>query len=409
MLGSILVPWIASMSSTDFPSRHHNPQSAQSTSEVGERRLNLTRWIDLGSLDANWRGGGEGLDRVIRAVWLISSIATGAFLLAGCLRIQSLRRRWRSGVFESIPLWVAPDMGPAVVGIVRPRIVVPESLFRYPLEVQRLVVAHEYAHARSFDSSLSALAFAVLVLMPWNPALWWQARRLRLAIEVDCDRRVLRAGCDLHQYVKTLVEFGIQRNNPMGAVVAMSEAASSLERRIAVMSSPKLASLTGVTVAFVTLAIGSASAATQFEPPKAALLAIATTTSPAKFGLEQFVGSYEFATVTILEIHRAGDKLSILFPGASPDALERAGTDVFRYTGIEASITFNRNSDGQVNGLTFHQNGADTLAPRISGDRLREINSRLAQHIRNHAPYPGSEAALRRLVEGILAGNPKYA
>lgn len=36
--------------------------------------------------------------------------------------------------------------------------------------------------------------------MPWNPALWWIVRRLRLAIETDCDRRVLHAGTDVHAY-----------------------------------------------------------------------------------------------------------------------------------------------------------------------------------------------------------------
>jgi hypothetical protein len=28
--------------------------------------------------------------------------------------------------------------------------------------------------------------------MAWNPLLWWQWNRLRLAIELDCDLRVLR-------------------------------------------------------------------------------------------------------------------------------------------------------------------------------------------------------------------------
>jgi len=158
MLGSILVPFIASIVSTEYPSSHRNQQSAQPTSEVDWRQFRRAPWIDPESLTSNWKGG-EEFDRVIRAGWLIGSMATGSFLFLGCLRIQSLRRRWRSRVFERIPLWVAPDMGPAVVGIARPRIVVPESLFRYPLDVQRLVVAHEYAHARSFDSSLSALAF----------------------------------------------------------------------------------------------------------------------------------------------------------------------------------------------------------------------------------------------------------
>ena len=32
-----------------------------------------------------------------------------------------------------------------------------------------------------------------LILAPWNVALWWQLRRLRLAVEMDCDRRVVAA------------------------------------------------------------------------------------------------------------------------------------------------------------------------------------------------------------------------
>ncbi|UUZ52386.1 hypothetical protein LP419_22985 [Massilia sp. H-1] len=43
------------------------------------------------------------------------------------------------------------------------------------------------------DPQLLGLALLVLVAMPWNLPMWWQLRRLRHAIEVDCDARVLAA------------------------------------------------------------------------------------------------------------------------------------------------------------------------------------------------------------------------
>ena len=52
-------------------------------------------------------------------------------------------------------------------------------------------MAHERSHLDAGDPRLIALAVTLLVLMPWNPLLWWQFRRLRRAIEVDCDTRVL--------------------------------------------------------------------------------------------------------------------------------------------------------------------------------------------------------------------------
>jgi hypothetical protein len=38
------------------------------------------------------------------------------------------------------------------------------------------------------------VALLVAVLVPWNLPVWRQLRRLRLAMEVDCDARVLRGG-----------------------------------------------------------------------------------------------------------------------------------------------------------------------------------------------------------------------
>ena len=51
-----------------------------------------------------------------------------------------------------------------------------------------------------------------LVLAPWNVALWWQLRRLGLAIEVDCDHRVVAALGDAPTYGELLFKIAEARS-----------------------------------------------------------------------------------------------------------------------------------------------------------------------------------------------------
>jgi hypothetical protein len=72
--------------------------------------------------------------------------------------------------------------------------------------------------------------------MPWNPAMWYALRRLRTAIEVDCDRRVLRAFPDVRRYGALLVDVARRAVGSSLAVAGFSERAAPLARRIQAMT-----------------------------------------------------------------------------------------------------------------------------------------------------------------------------
>jgi TonB family protein len=77
-----------------------------------------------------------------------------------------------------------------------------------------------------------ALAGVLLVATPWNPLLWWQFRRLRAAIEMDCDRRVLRGRPgDRRAYGELLLEVG-GLTVPQVGTAGLTGSRSTLERRI---------------------------------------------------------------------------------------------------------------------------------------------------------------------------------
>ncbi|MGZ6640165.1 MAG: M56 family metallopeptidase, partial [Solirubrobacteraceae bacterium] len=77
--------------------------------------------------------------------------------------------------------------------------------------VQRLVIAHEAEHVAARDTLVLGIACVVVAAMPWNPVVWYMLSRLRLAVELDCDARVLRAGAAPLSYGALLID--VAENN----------------------------------------------------------------------------------------------------------------------------------------------------------------------------------------------------
>src|SRR5690606_31631657 len=123
-------------------------------------------------------------------------------------------------------------LGPAVLGWLRGTVVLPEWALRLKPGWRRLVVAHERQHVRAYDPALLALGVFALALFPWNAALWWQVRRLRLAVEMDCDERVLREHPDVSAYGGLLLEVRRRAALANALLAALSEPRSFLGRRV---------------------------------------------------------------------------------------------------------------------------------------------------------------------------------
>jgi TonB family protein len=90
-------------------------------------------------------------------------------------------------------------------------------------------VLHEAEHVLARDPQLALAGLLLCALAPWNLPLWWQLRRLRLAIEVDCDDRVLRRAGDASGYGSLLLEVSQRKAH---LALALAESRSMLERRI---------------------------------------------------------------------------------------------------------------------------------------------------------------------------------
>lgn len=192
-----------------------------------------------------WIGGDAATAsrRVSMDTWLLVIWSTMSVLVLGTLSMGwiQLRRRLRSaidGEMQGVSITVTRDIGPAVVGIVRPRIVVPRWLLQQDHATQAIAIAHEQEHMRAQDIRVLGGALLLAVLIPWNLPIWWQLRRLRFAIEVDCDARVLRAGQSRSNYSAVLLSVATHLVPLRAAAAGLTESGSSLEKRIRIMHAP---------------------------------------------------------------------------------------------------------------------------------------------------------------------------
>lgn len=135
---------------------------------------------------------------------------------------------------------------PALVGFVRPKLLVPRGLLGgfAPSEL-RLVFLHELAHLKRRDVAINWAATMLTVLHWPNPVAWLAAWRLRLERELACDELVMSRTSDTdrraygHTIIKLLETFsrapGQHPALPAGGV-GILEGKAQMKRRITMIA-----------------------------------------------------------------------------------------------------------------------------------------------------------------------------
>ncbi len=174
------------------------------------------------------------LDVLLLVVWALASATMLARLTRALVHLARIRRTSLPRVVDGVSVLVSESVGPAVVGVVQPSVILPAALLELDAPLRRLVLRHEEEHCRARDPWVVIGSAAALVLVPWNLPLWWIVRRARLALEVDCDARVLATETNTTQYGKLLLLISQRQGaTPFAPMLAASR--SHLERRITAM------------------------------------------------------------------------------------------------------------------------------------------------------------------------------
>ena len=176
------------------------------------------------------------LETALLAVWSAASAILLGRLMMNTVAAHRWRRALPLAVVDGVLVRMSADAGPALAGLLQMEVVLPGWVRELDVPTQRLVVRHELAHRSARDPWLLWGAAVLTALVPWNPLLWWQASRLRLAIESDCDARVLRGGVRPSEYARLLLHIAERTVTVPRLAPALVSGATHLEYRIAAMS-----------------------------------------------------------------------------------------------------------------------------------------------------------------------------
>jgi CubicO group peptidase (beta-lactamase class C family) len=139
--------------------------------------------------------------------------------------------------------------------------------------------------------------------------------------------------------------------------------------------------------------------------------------------LSRYTGAYQMASGANMVITLENDQLSSKLGPQRPIPIFPESQSMFFPKVVDAEIEFAKNDDqGRPTELILHQNGRDMPAKRLddieskrimeaaAADSKRQADAAVvaAKRFKDQVAMPGSEAALRRDIDELRAGAPKY-
>ncbi len=123
--------------------------------------------------------------------------------------------------------------------------------------------------------------------------------------------------------------------------------------------------------------------------------------------LTDYMGCYRLADEAVAEITVEKNKIYLRMSGQMRVQMFAEAPDKFFVRAVPCQVTFDR-SDGEVIGLTIHQDGLELPAERADEAAFAQAESRLKARATRTEADPESEDRLREVIVTHRAGTPDY-
>jgi beta-lactamase regulating signal transducer with metallopeptidase domain len=241
-------------------------------------------------------------------VWLIGCPLSGAWMLLGLLGLR--RWSWRR-THESAPPWLSAQCDrlreqlavrrpvqvhlvdrfptPLLVGVLRPRILLPRCLAQQWSENElKMVLLHELAHVRRFDNLALFVQRGLECIFFFHPCVWQLSRWLHQDREECCDRWVVRKTGQRDRYAEVLWSLASRRHRLRQFSLGMATGSlrhrveQILSQEVKMSGSRKLVTLLTVSLTGLLVSAAVPFAAQQCPAPPAPNLAVVAYPDPAR-------------------------------------------------------------------------------------------------------------------------------
>lgn len=216
---------------------------------------------------------GTASGTILPVVWLAGAVLMATYFAVSYRRA---RRRFHASAPDDSPAvrrWLADKKlrrplevrqsalvsSPLTYGVLRPVILLPESMEREDEAALTYILTHELAHVRRFDA-VTKLVFAAALCVHWfNPLVWVLYVLTNRDLELSCDQRVmdLLGGRKKAAYALTLINMEEARSGYVSPYSHFSKLA--IEERIEAIMKYKKASVLALALA-AALVIGATTA-----------------------------------------------------------------------------------------------------------------------------------------------------
>jgi len=278
-----VIPELASWGSGAYSSEFEKPEPASSAGPVNAAQV-----------DAPEHTGPSGASTTAGLPWyawgILAWLAGGILYLIGCVishtGVRLLVRqaypadeKW-TALFErmsreldvrrNVRLLESDRLQAAITaGIINPVIVIPSDTDGWSAERRRLVLSHELAHVKRWDTLTETFALFVTALHWFNPLVWYAVKQLRIEREADCDNAVLRMGAKPSDYAELLMDIAADLGTspkPVWQLSTISQSSNLKDRLMNILNQKinrnrgnvKSAVLTGVLVLALIIPISAA-------------------------------------------------------------------------------------------------------------------------------------------------------
>jgi len=128
--------------------------------------------------------------------------------------------------------------------------------------------------------------------------------------------------------------------------------------------------------------------------------------------LSRYVGAYQMDQGPVMLITLDGNQLNSKLGMQPAVAIFPESETLFFLKVVDAQLEFPKAEvEGKPNQLILHQNGRTITAKRLddaAAKRAADAAAAVAKRIKDQTPAPGSEAALRKMIEDLRQGKPDY-